>query len=247
MTNTNDTVNADTSKDNEHLIKSDDVNHPANLIPDLCKRFFHNGWCTGTGGGVSIKQDNHIFIAPSGVQKEMMKPDNIFVMEFPTPKYPAEARKYLRKPLNLKPSACTPLFLASFERGANCCIHSHSQWCVLVTLLVEKVYGKDACFEISHIEQIKGIPKGPGKGMLQFDDTLRIPIIENTNFEEDLTDGLEQAIEKYPDACAVLVRRHGIYVWADNVSKAKTQCESLDYLFQLAVEMHKLGLPWIKS
>jgi methylthioribulose-1-phosphate dehydratase len=40
------------------------------------------------------------------------------------------------------------------------------------------------------------------------------------------------------------VRRHGIYVWGDDVAKAKTQCESLDYLFQLAVEMHKLGLPW---
>ena len=36
------------------------------------------------------------------------------------------------------------------------------------------------------------------------------------------------------------------YVWGDDVAKAKTQCESLDYLFQLAVEMHKLGLPWVK-
>ena len=39
---------------------------------------------------------------------------------------------------------------------------------------------------------------------------------------------------------------HHSYVWGDNVAKAKTQCESLDYLFQLAVEMHKLGLPWVK-
>lgn len=37
------------------------------------------------------------------------------------------------------------------------------------------------------------------------------------------------------------------YVWGDTVAKAKTQCESLDYLFQLAVEMHKLGLPWLKE
>lgn len=36
------------------------------------------------------------------------------------------------------------------------------------------------------------------------------------------------------------------YVWGDNTAKAKTQCESLDYIFQLAVEMHKLGLPWVK-
>lgn len=189
-----------------------------------------------------------------------MEPENIFVLSYPTPKYPPSARQYIRKPLNLKPSACTPLFLAAFERGAGCCIHTHSQWAVLVTLLVEKMHGKDACFEISTIEQIKGIPKGPGKGMLGYYDTLRVPIIENTPFEEDLTEHLEKAIDQYPDTYAVLVRRHGMcvqsdtciytatngfrYVWGDTVAKAKTQCESLDYLFQLAVEMHKLGLSW---
>lgn len=36
------------------------------------------------------------------------------------------------------------------------------------------------------------------------------------------------------------------YVWGDNVHKAKTQCESIDYILQLAVEMHKLGLKWTK-
>lgn len=134
----------------------------------------------------------------------------MFVLSWPTPKYPPEARKYVRKPLSLKPSACTPLFLAAFERGATCSIHTHSQWAVLVTLLVEKLHGKDACFEISNIEQIKGIPKGPGKGMLGFHDTLQIPIIENTPFEEDLTEWLEKAMVQYPDTCAVLVRRHGM-------------------------------------
>lgn len=39
----------------------------------------------------------------------------------------------------------------------------------------------------------------------------------------------------------------GRYVWGDNVHKAKTQCESIDYILQLAVEMKKLGLPWTKS
>ncbi|OJJ49307.1 hypothetical protein ASPZODRAFT_129745 [Penicilliopsis zonata CBS 506.65] len=231
----------------DHLVQSEDPEHPANLIPELCRKFYNWGWVTGTGGGTSIRRGEHIFIAPSGVQKELIKPSNIFVLEFPTPKYPPSDRKYIRKPLNLNPSACTPLFLAAFERGAGCCIHTHSQWAVLVTLLVEREKGPGACFEISNIEQIKGIPRGKGKGMMGFFDTLRIPIIENTAFEEDLTGSLEKAMEEYPDTCAVLVRRHGIYVWGDDVAKAKTQCESLDYLFQLAVEMHKLGLPWVKE
>jgi ribulose-5-phosphate 4-epimerase/fuculose-1-phosphate aldolase len=165
----------------------------------------------GTGGGTSIKRDNLIYIAPSGVQKELIKPENIFVLSYPTPKYPPSERKYIRKPMDLKPSACTPLFLAAFERGAGCSIHTHSQWAVLVTLLVEKVHGRNASFKISNIEQIKGLPRGPEKpGMLGFHDTLQIPIIENTPFEEDLTESLEKAMEEYPNTYAVLVRRHGM-------------------------------------
>jgi methylthioribulose-1-phosphate dehydratase len=158
----------------------------------------------------SIRHGDHIFIAPSGVQKELIKSENIFVIQWPTKKYPAEERNYIRRPLKLNPSACTPLFLTAFENGAGCCIHTHSQWAVLVTLLVEREKGPDASFEISTIEQIKGIPRGKGKGMLGYYDTLSIPIIENTAFEEDLTSGLEAAMKKYPDTYAVLVRRHGM-------------------------------------
>jgi len=52
---------------------------------------------------------------------------------------------------------------------------------VLVTLLVERDFGHQACFEIEHLEQIKGIPKGQGKqGYMGYYDRLKIPIIENT-------------------------------------------------------------------
>ncbi|KAL8938307.1 MAG: hypothetical protein Q9216_003969 [Gyalolechia sp. 2 TL-2023] len=232
----------------DHLITSPDPLHPANHIPTLCQNFYTQGWVTGTGGGVSIKKGPLIFIAPSGVQKELLEPSDIFVMDH-------ASQTYLRQRRTLKPSACTPLFLAAFNRGAGCCIHTHSQWAVLVTLLVERDNFSsassgaditDTCFEIEKIEQIKGIPKGRGKqGMLGYFDRLRIPIIPNTAHEEDLTQSLEAAMERYPDAYAVLVLRHGLYVWGDNVEKAKTQAESLDYIFRLAVEMRKLDLPWI--
>ena len=165
---------------NNHLVRSNDEQHPANLICTLCRNFYSLGWVTGTGGGTSIVHGPHIYIAPSGVQKELMKPEDMFVMDYST-------RSYVRRPQVLKPSACTPLFLAAFHRGAGCCIHTHSQWAVLVTLLVERdAKGNDKstlenCFEIEMIEQIKGIPKGRGKqGMLGYFDRLRVPIIENT-------------------------------------------------------------------
>ncbi len=56
----------------------------------------------------------------------------------------------------------------------------------------------------------------------RYDDTLVVPIIENTPEEKDLKDRMAQAMEEYPDSCAVLVRRHGVYVWGESWEKAKT-------------------------
>lgn len=74
------------------LVQSPDPLHPANHICELCRKFYALGWVTGTGGGVSIKHGAHIYIAPSGVQKELMQPDNMFVMDY-------ESQQYLRQPM----------------------------------------------------------------------------------------------------------------------------------------------------
>jgi len=107
--------------------------------------------------------------------------------------------------------------------------------CVLATLL----QGEHATeFRMTHQEMIKGIQ---GHGYLS---TLVIPIIENTPHEADLADSLGEAIRKYPEATAVLVRRHGIYIWGSTWMQAKTQAECYHYLFKLAVEMHRLGIDY---
>lgn len=77
-----------------------------------------------------------------------------------------------------------------------------------------------------------------------FSDTLTIPIIENTAHEEDLTESLEKAMDAYPDTCAVLVRRHGVYVWGDTVWKAKTQCERY-FCFQPTIAKTNCLIVWI--
>lgn len=222
-------------ENNNSLVSSGNPDHPANLICELCKMFYNNGWVTGTGGGISIRDGNNIFLAPSGVQKERIVPSNIFVMSF-------KSQDYIRKPLSLKPSACTPLFMAAYSmRNAGACIHTHSQSAVMCTLLFDEV------FEISSIEQIKALPKITEAGNMWYSDTLVIPIIDNTEKEEDLETSLRIAIEKYPSATAVLVRRHGIYVWGETVWKAKVYNEAIDYLLEIAVKMKQFGIPTVKN
>ncbi|CCE78336.1 Piso0_000957 [Millerozyma farinosa CBS 7064] len=246
---------------NDGFLSLDDPTHPANLICELCRLFYEKDWVTGTGGGISIrdvkgKNPNIVYIAPSGVQKERLKPYEMFVVELPEEKLlrsPNDCPEELTKKYKYKPSACTPLFMSCYQlRDAGACIHTHSQNAVMCSLLWED----KAEFSISHIEQIKALPllkhnQSTGHvekvGSMQFFDKLVIPIIENTPQEEDLTDSLQEAIKKYPNTTAVLVRRHGIYVWGEDVWKAKVYNEAIDYLLELAVKMRLANIPTVKA
>ena len=207
--------------------------HPRVLIPELCKHMYDLGWATGTGGGFSMRYEGKVFVAPSGVQKESIQGEDLFVMtdegedlEAPPP------TKKLRK------SQCTPLFMCAYKLpGTGAVLHSHSARAVMATLMYP---GKE--FRATHLEMIKGIRKCQTWEGLRYDDTLVVPIIENTPQEQDLTEDLQQAILDYPDTCAVLVRRHGVYVWGRSWVETKTMAECYDYLFGVAVEMKQCGL-----
>jgi methylthioribulose-1-phosphate dehydratase len=198
---------------------------PQRIIVELCRQFYAMGWATGTGGGISIRQDGRVYMAPSGVQKERIAEEDIYVLDEQGQVLAAPARA------GLKPSECAPLFYNAFKlRNAGAVIHSHSMYALLATLLSE-----DA-FECSELEMIKGI-EGHG-----YYDTLVVPVIENTARECDLAERMAVAINAHPRSNAVLVRRHGVYVWGRDWMHAKTQAECYHYLFEAVVRMKQLGL-----
>ncbi|KAL1475176.1 hypothetical protein MTO96_020149 [Rhipicephalus appendiculatus] len=130
---------------------------------------------------------------------------------------------YIAPSGKLRKSECTPLFMNAFTlRGAGAVIHTHSKAAVLATLLYP-----GAEFRITHQEMIKGIKKGQSGISYRYDEEL---------------ESMREAMERYPDTCAVLVRRHGVYVWGDSWQRAKTMCECYDYLFDIAVQMKRLGM-----
>jgi methylthioribulose-1-phosphate dehydratase len=46
---------------------------------------------------------------------------------------------------------------------------------------------------------------------------------------------------EHPNTNAVLVRRHGVYIWGDSWERAKSMAECYDYLFECFVKMKQLG------
>ena len=197
---------------------------PQRTIVELCRQMYQLGWATGTGGGISIRQDGRVYMAPSGVQKERLLEDEIYVLD--------ESAQVLSGPSRpgLKPSECAPLFFNAFRlRDAGAVLHSHAIFALLATLT------DGDTFECTELEMIKGIS---GHG---YYDRLVVPIIENTARECDLAERMAAAIEAYPASSAVLVRRHGVYIWGRDAWHAKTQAECYHYLFEASVRMAGMG------
>ncbi|CAK9157477.1 unnamed protein product, partial [Ilex paraguariensis] len=231
-----------TAVTSQAYMESNRVKETKNLISELCRQFYNLGWVSGTGGSITIKVHDDsipkpqqlIIMSPSGVQKERMVPDDMYLLS-PTGSVLSSP---LPKPYPHKPpkcSDCAPLFMKAYDmRNAGAVIHSHGMESCLVTML--NPLSKE--FRITHMEMIKGI-QGHG-----YYDELVVPIIENTAHERELTASLTEAIEAYPKTTAVLVRNHGIYVWGDSWISAKTQAECYHYLFDAAIKLHQLGLDW---
>lgn len=84
--------------------------------------------------GVQVSQDR-ICMAPSGVQKERMQPEDIYVLngDGETVQVPATKPPPYKPP---KLSECHPLFMIPYRhRGAGAVIHSHSIHAVMATML----------------------------------------------------------------------------------------------------------------
>lgn len=205
------------------------------LICELCRLFYTLGWVSGTGGGISIRGAEGIYMAPSGVQKERLRPEDIFLLRDDV--RDEHACEVLRGPAGLKISECRPLFYNAYRlRGAGAVMHSHSLWAVLAARLFAPTGGPGE-FVCQGLEMQKGL-----RGVGCF-DTLRVPIIANTPREAQLTASMAEAMQAYPGVDAVIVAGHGVYVWGADWVQAKTQAECYDYLFRAVVESHRLGLP----
>jgi methylthioribulose-1-phosphate dehydratase len=210
---------------------------PQRIIVELCRQMYQLGWATGTGGGISIRENGRVYMAPSGVQKERLAEDEIYVLD--------EAGQVQSGPTRpgLKPSECAPLFYNAFRlRDAGAVLHSHGMFALLASLGSAPALRGGATvnagdtFECTELEMIKGIS---GHG---YYDRLVVPIVENTAHECDLADRMAAAIEAYPQSSAVLVRRHGVYIWGRDAWHAKAQAECYHYLFEASVRMAGLGV-----
>lgn len=194
------------------------------LLVELLGVFYAKGWVSGTGGGISGPADGGgLLLAPTGVHKERIRPDEFFTVD-------PNDDALLRSPADpaLRPSECRSIFcLASRERGARSIVHSHA----LSAVLAGDLAGTADHLEIRDLEMLKGI-----RGVANR-DVHRVPLIRNTPREAELVDQLTAVLadQRFAPAFAVIVADHGAYIWGDDVWEAKRHTEVYHFLFEAAV------------
>ena len=196
------------------------------LLVDLLRQFHGRGWVSGTGGGIcGPSDDGGLLLAPTGVHKELIRPDEFFTVD------PSDGH-VVRSPerTDLRPSECNAIFcLTHRSRGAWSVVHSHGLSTVLAADLAVDA-GADH-IAIRDLEMLKGIPDVTNT------DVHLVPVIRNTPRERELVDQLDTvfADPRFAAAHAVLVRDHGAYIWGDDVMDAKRHTEVYHFLFEATV------------
>lgn len=195
------------------------------ILVELLREFHGRGWVSGTGGGICGPADGGgLLLAPTGVLKERVQPEEFFVVD------PADG-SVIRRPddPSLRPSECNAIFgLTHRKRAAWSVVHSHALSAVLAADLAT-----DAADHVvvRDLEMLKGIPGVTNQ------DLHRVPVIRNTPREAELVDQLTAVFDdpRFRSACAVLVRDHGAYIWGDDVWDAKRHTEVYHFLFEATV------------
>ncbi len=201
---------------------------PRQALIHASRQFHQLGWMAGTAGNLSAKiADNSFWITASGKQKGKLVIEDFVrislsgeVLENPVPQN--------------KPSAETSIHQAIYSLfpEANACYHVHSVEAKLVSNFIDHEQ-----LPLPPIEMLKGLgiwEENPKVYMPVFENYLQVPRIA-----EDIIQRFKQIS---PDVPALLIRNHGVTVWADSPEAAENHVELAEYIFRYIVAARQAGL-----
>ncbi|MEH2171667.1 methylthioribulose 1-phosphate dehydratase [Nostoc sp.] len=189
--------------------------------------FYQQGWMVGTAGNLSARlADGSFWITASGKSKgELLLND--FVLIAPDGKIEGSATQVI-------PSAETAIHQLVYRLFPQslACYHIHSIESNLVSRLVEG----DSLL-LPPLEMLKGL------GVWQENPCCMMPIFANHLQVALIVGDIEQRFAVTPpQISALLIRDHGLTVWACSLEAARNYIELLDYIFRYMVAAVRLGI-----
>jgi methylthioribulose-1-phosphate dehydratase len=194
---------------------------PRSELIAAASHFYRQGWMVGTAGNLSARlEDGSFWITASGRSKGQLEPKD-FVRVDP------QGQAIDRGAEDAKPSAETAIHQALYGLfpKAQACYHVHSIEANLASRLVE-----GDLLPLPPLEMLKGLgvwEENPQCTMPVFDNHFEVPQIA-----ADIEHRFKTEVPKLP---ALLIRDHGVTVWANSTEAAFHAIELVEYIFRYLI------------
>ena len=185
------------------------------------RQFYQLGWMVGTAGNLSAKlSDGSFWITASGKSKGQLQENDFVRVTIDGEILDAGAP-------NNRPSAETSIHQAIYSLfpEAKVCYHVHSVEANLVSSSL-----KEDSLPLPALEMVKGLgvwEENPNVAMPVFENYLEVPRIASA-----IRDRFSISPPQIP---ALLIRHHGVTVWADSPQTALNYVEVAEYIFRYLV------------
>ncbi|HKO96177.1 MAG TPA: methylthioribulose 1-phosphate dehydratase [Pyrinomonadaceae bacterium] len=188
----------------------------ANLAA-TAKALHARGWLSGTSGNLSAvvqPEPLQLAMSPSGVDKGELTAEQILLVD--------EEARVLNS--DRKPSDETLLHLEIVkQRQAGAVLHTHSIWNTILSDLFAEEHG----VVIEGYEMLKGLA-----GVRTHEHHEWLPIIANSQDMRALAATIRAALSEHPNAHGLLLHKHGLYSWGNDLREARRHIEILEFLLE---------------
>jgi len=201
------------------------MNNLTELI-EVCHWMNEKNYSPATSGNYSLRiNEKNLYVSASGVDKGKLKTSDFINMDL--------QGEYTNETLKPSDEAMIHAKIMELVPEANCVLHSHS---IAGTAL--SMFTKDNQIEFCGFELQKAFSK-----IKSHSETIRFHIFENTQDINQFANELEHNWkEDFSNTPCLILRGHGIYVWAESIQRAKRFLEGAEFLMAVRVEQIKMGL-----
>jgi methylthioribulose-1-phosphate dehydratase len=200
-------------------------------LVEIGRRFDTRGWVLGTSGNFSVvvsREPLRLAITSSGMPKGDLTVDSILEIDAACAVVAVGAHGSGPSERVLtasrRPSAEARLHVEiAGVRGAGAVLHTHSMWS---TVLSER-FAAAGGVTIAGYEMLKGL-----EGVTTHEHREWIPVLENDQDTARLAARIGDTLREYPQAHALLLRRHGMYTWGETLPQAVRHVEIVEFLLE---------------
>ena len=187
------------------------------------RRIYQQGWSPATSSNFSRRLDrHHCAITVSGRDKGHLEESDIMAVNMDG--HPVT---------DGRPSAETALHTGIYRRFGDigAVLHTPSHACTVLTM-----HCLDDELVLEGYELLKAL-----EGVDSHDFRLRLPVLENTQDIEALAAQVDTLIERGDITHGYLIRGHGLYTWATDLTSCYRHLEALEFLLAVSLDRYRLS------